>query len=149
MVDSERRFLLQLSLVLKVPVFELEQWPASVIQEYRALNVVSPFTKDADNIRDGLLIQLVRNQNVTKKEHYKTADKLLPYLQTYPEFLEHPTVKKAESLLNTCVLPKQRENILNLITEEIQLEREKPEPDDYVIFRLTEILNKEQSKATQ
>ena len=128
-------------------MFELEQWPASVIQEYRALNVVSPFTKDADNIRDGLLIQLVRNQNVTKKQHYKTADELLPYLQTYPEFLEHPTVKKAESLLK-CVLPMQREYALNEIAKVIQSEREKPEPDDYVIFRLTEILNKEQSKAT-
>ncbi|EJG0782049.1 hypothetical protein C2F72_RS01375 [Vibrio parahaemolyticus] len=138
---------MQLSIALGVPVFELEQYPQSVIQEYKALNIVSPFTNDAKNQMEGLLIQLIRNQNVTKREHLKSADELLPFLKEYPSYLEHPTIKKLLNLVSNISTPEQTAHLLNKIAEEIQLEKEKPEPDEYLIHRLVEIYNNK-SKAT-
>lgn len=139
---------MQLSIALGVPVFELEQYPQSVIQEYKALNIVSPFTNDAKNQVDGLLIQLIRNQNVSKKEHLKAADELLPFLKEYPDYLEHPTIKKLNSVVSSITTPEQTAHLLNQIAEEVQLEKEKPEPDEYLIHRLVEIYHNK-SKATK
>lgn len=139
MIDKDRRFLLQLSLKLGVPIFELETWPAQVIQEYRALNVVAPFTQDAENWRDGIQIQMVRNQNITKKQHYKTAEELLPYLQAFPEFLEHEKVIKVLGLIKVCSGPEQVANLMDMVSEEIEIESKKDEPDHYLISRLIEI----------
>ncbi|MGL4843927.1 MAG: hypothetical protein ACRC2Y_04825 [Aeromonas veronii] len=139
MIDKDRRFLLQLSLKLGVPVFELETWPAQVIQEYRALNVVAPFTQDAENWRDGIQIQMVRNQNITSKQHYKTAEELLPYLQEYPEFLEHKQVSKVLGLIKVCPDPEQVANLMDKVREEIEIESQKDDPDHYLISRLIEI----------
>lgn len=124
---------------LGIPVFELEQWPASTIQEYRALNVVSPFIQDSENWRDGIQIQMIRNQNVTKKQHYKTAEELLPYLQEYPEHLEHPTIKKVLGLVGACANANQLAELTKKIVEEIEIEEAKEDPDAYLIHRLSEI----------
>lgn len=139
LVDKERRFLLQLSVALSVPVFELEQWPYDIIQEYRALNVVSPFIQDAENTRDGILIQLIRNQNVTKKQHIRTAEQILPYLQEFPEYLEHPTVKKVQGLISCCRTDEALADLMNKVAEEIEIEGTKESPDKYVLARLSDI----------
>jgi hypothetical protein len=139
LTDKDRRFLLQLSIKLGIPAFELEQWPASLIQEYRALNIVSPFTQDAENWRDGIQIQMVRNQNVTKKQHYKTAEELLPYLQEYPEHLEHPTIKKVMGLVKSCNGAQQLAELMKKVLEEIEIEEGKEDPDAYLISRLSEL----------
>ncbi|MCU8498499.1 hypothetical protein M2G70_07450 [Vibrio vulnificus] len=142
LVDKKRRFLLQLSLALHVPIQELEQYPASIIQEYRALNFVSPFVNDAILSREGLSIQFLRNQNITKQQHYKTADELLPYLKEYPDYLEHDLVKKVLSLLSTVGTEEAKADLLTKISEEIVLEQNKENPDKYLLFRLQEIINK-------
>lgn len=148
LVDKDRRFLLQLSLKLGVPIHELEEYPASTINEYKALNLVSPFINDSEIVREGLLLQLIRNQNVTKKQHMKTAEQLLPYLQEYPDYLEHPTIKKLNSLLKSCTSDEQVSSIMEKVLEEIEIESKKVEPDQYLISRLYGIyINK--TKATK
>ena len=82
---------------------------------------------------------MVRNQNVTKKQHYKTAEELLPYLQEYPEHLEHPTVKKVMGLVGACANDKQLAELMKKVIEEIEIEEAKDEPDFYLIHRLSEI----------
>ncbi len=133
---------------MKVPVFELENYPASIIQEYRALNVVSPFTTDSMNIQTGILLSLIRNQNVVKKKDLVSADQILPYLKEYPDYLEHPTIKKVQGLINSCQSNELLADLLEKIAEEIELESNKDKPDEYLISRLSEIyLNN--SKATE
>lgn len=94
-----------------------------------------------------MLLQIVRNQNVSKKQHLKRADELLPYLQEYPEYLEHPTVKKVFSLISVCKTDEQMADLMMKVHEEIELERKKDEPDEYVISRLTEIYFKHNKAA--
>lgn len=138
MVDKDRKFLLQLSLALHVPVFELEQYPHSIINEYKALNIVSPFTNDAIAVRDGILLSLVRNQNVSKKKDLKSAEDILPYLKEYPDYLEHPSIKKVDSVMSMCTTNEQVQELLKSVSEEIEIESNKADPDSYVISRLTE-----------
>ncbi len=83
------------------------------------------------------MIQLVRNQNVTKKQHYKTAEELLPYLQEYPEHLEHPTVKKVLGIIGACMESQQLAELMQKIVEEIEIEEGKEDPDQYLIHRLS------------
>lgn len=148
LVDKDRRFLLQLSIKLGVPIQVLEEYPASIINEYKALNVVSPFTNDSELVREGLNLQLVRNQNVTKKQHMKTAEEILPYLQEYPDYLEHPTIKKLSGLLKSCISDEQVSALMKSVLEEIEIESNKNEPDQYLISRLYGIyINK--TKATK
>lgn len=147
LVDDDRRFLLQLSLALHIPVQELEQYPSSLIQEYRALNIVSPFTNDSQLVRDGLLIELIRNQNVSKKKDYRSAEQILPYLAKYPDYLEHPVVKKASNLISLCKSSEQKKDLLSKIKEEIELEQGKQDSDDYLISRLSHIYH-QQMRAT-
>lgn len=130
---------MQLSLKLGVPVHELERYPVSEINEYKALNVISPFVNDSELMREGLLLQLIRNQNITKKQHLKTAEQLLPYLKDYPDFLEHPTIKKVNTLLNSGISKEQEAHLLEKVLEEIDIESNKDEPDQYLISRLYQI----------
>lgn len=138
MVDKDRKFLLQLSLALHVPIFQLEQYPQSIINEYKALNIVSPFTTDAIAVRDGILLSLIRNQNVSKKKDLRTAEEILPYLKEYPEYLEHPLIKKLNNTIHTFVTDEQTQSLLKNVIEEIEIESNKHDPDPYVIARLTE-----------
>ncbi|HHG3075760.1 TPA: hypothetical protein ACPVXB_001018 [Vibrio parahaemolyticus] len=139
LINSDRRFLLQLSLALKVPIQELEQYPASVIQEYKALNIVSPFINDSKLAIEGFKLETHRNQNVSKKKDYRTAEQLLPFLSKYPEHLEHETIKKVNNLLNVCLTEEAKTDLLTKISEEIEQEHNKEDPDLYLIHRLSEI----------
>ncbi|EKD9324327.1 hypothetical protein Q9X96_003097 [Vibrio vulnificus] len=111
------------------------------------MNIVSPFTNDAKNQIEGLLIQLIRNQNVTEKKNFKSSEELLPYLKEYPDYLEHPLIKKVNSLLSNLHSDEQTADLMNKIAEEIQQEKAKEEPDEYLIHRLAQIYFKH-NKAT-
>ncbi|MFM1687937.1 hypothetical protein ACJ7VZ_05350 [Aeromonas salmonicida] len=125
-----------------VPIFELEQWPVGVIDEYRSLNLISPFTTEAAAQRDGLIVQFLRNQHVTKKSDYVPANQIFPYLNQYPTWLEHEDIKKAKMLLGNATIPSQIEEIKGHIQETLDQEVKKVEPDKYLVVRLNELLNK-------
>ncbi|WP_347368027.1 hypothetical protein [Vibrio vulnificus] len=100
------------------------------------------------NIQTGILLSLIRNQNVVKKKDLVSADQILPYLKEYPDYLEHPTIKKVQGLINSCQSNELLADLLEKIAEEIELESNKDKPDEYLISRLSEIyLNN--SKATE
>ena len=130
---------MQLSLALHIPIQEIEEYPISIINEYRALNIVSPFVNDAELIRDGLLLSLIRNQNVTEQSQVKTAEDILPYLSEFPAYLEHETIIKINSLLSVCKSDEGRADVFDKILEEVELEKSKEKPDLYLISRMTEI----------
>ncbi|WOQ15187.1 hypothetical protein [Aeromonas media] len=139
-------FIFELSIALKIPVFEIKEWPIEIIDQYRAMNIIRPFTERAKSIRDGFMIELLRNQNVTKKKDYKTMDELLPYLGNgLPEFMENEHVKMAIKQLGFATNIGHRfmiEDTLRLMKEEIDIELSKPssERDMYVIKRLSGLI---------
>ncbi|WP_412705001.1 hypothetical protein Aerorivi_02393 [Aeromonas rivipollensis] len=139
-------FIFELSIALKIPVFEIKEWPIEIIDQYRAMNIIRPFTERAKSIRDGFMIELLRNQNVTKKKDYKTMDELLPYLGNgLPEFMENEHVKTAIKQLGFATTIGHRfmiEDTLRLMKEEIDIELSKPfsERDMYVIKRLSGLI---------
>lgn len=126
---------------LGVPVFELEQWDLNVINEYKALNYLSPFTEDAQAYRDGLLLQFIYNQNITKKKDMKVATDLLPYLVQEPEWLEHELIKKTKKILKSCHSDGMLADVLNRIQEQVDIEKAKDSPDMYLITKLIELYN--------
>ncbi|KFA99268.1 hypothetical protein [Vibrio sp. ER1A] len=87
-------------------------------------------------------MQLIRNQNVSKKQHIKTAEQILPYLQEYPDYLEHPTIKKVLGLVSMIKSDEQMADLMNKVLEEIDIENKKDKPDEYLISRLSDIYHK-------
>ena len=135
-------FLYELSIVLKIPVHELKEWPVETLDEYRAFNLIRPFTKRADQHLQGYIIELLRNQNVTKKHQYKRADELIPYLKDgLPKFLEHELVLKAKSLLGSARTEWARKDVLTKIGETVEEELSKGTDtrDNYLISELMKI----------
>lgn len=101
-----------------------------------------PFTDDAQARRDGMAIQLMYNQNVTKPKDLKGMGELIPYLNDRQDWYEHPTIKKVEKAIGCCKHPDALAKLMNSVFEEIQIEQEKPNPDTYLITRLIEIYRK-------
>ncbi|WP_051563733.1 hypothetical protein [Enterovibrio calviensis] len=127
---------------LGIPIFELEQWDLSVINEYKALNYISPFTDDAQAYRDGLQLQFMYNQNVSKKKDMKLATDFLPYLKPEQEWLEHELVKKAKKFIEMCRSDEMLADTISKIKEQIEIEANEPSPDKYLITKLSELVQK-------
>ncbi|MGL4519407.1 MAG: hypothetical protein ACRCUJ_06965 [Phocaeicola sp.] len=140
LIDDNERFILELSLKLGIPAFELEEWPSSEITRYKALNIISPFTDKAQAQRDGLLMSLIRNQNITKRSQAVRVQDLLPYLEDFPKYLEHPDVTKAQSFLSNANQAWQVADIKKHIQEAIDAEEAKTNPDTYLISRFKEMV---------
>jgi len=123
--------------------------PESVINEYMALNVISPFIYDAQSYREGLIATLLYNNNITKKSDSKSVSDLFPYLSNdIPEYLEDERIIKAKALMKsirchtiTKTYQKSYDSVSKAIREEIQIEKKKNKPDIYVISKLEDIIN--------
>lgn len=126
---------------LGVPIFEIEQWSTTVIAEYQALNYISPFTDDAQALRDGLLLQFTYNQNVSKKKDLKSASDFLPYLKKDQDWFEHPKVLDAIKYINLSQSKEMLATTLQAIESEIESEESKPLPDSYLITKLRTLHN--------
>lgn len=126
-----------LSISLGKPIHEIQEWPLEVIDEYKAYNLLTPFTKRVDHELQGYLISLIRNQNVTKKSQFKGMDELLPFLKgELSRELEHELVNKAFMLFGNTRTVKAKEHLIKTIDETIAEEYGKEDRDDYLISRL-------------
>ena len=133
--------MIELSLKLGIPTFEIENWPISVVDEYKAHNYLNKFTTKAEATRQALMVQLLWNQNNTKKSQFVPYTDLFPYLADNPEWLEHDQIKKAIKILNTLMTVEQYTDFSQKILEEISIERNKPigEQDKFYIGRLIDL----------
>lgn len=144
-------FIFELSVVLHTPVFEIKQWPIEIIDQYRAMNMIRPFTDRSQAIREGYLIELFRNRNVTKEKDWVSKEKLFPYLgDGLPDFLEHEYVKKAIEQIGLAKKLGHKymlEDTLKRMNEQIQLEYEKGEERDmYLIKRFHKMIRENQAE---
>lgn len=129
----------------------MKEWPVDILDQYRAMNLIRPFTNRSEQMREGYIIELLRNQNVTKKKDYKTMVEILPYLgDKLPDFLEHEFVKKALdqiSLAKTLGHKFMLKDTIDRMIEQIQLEYDKGEgKDEYVIKRFVNLINEHRSE---
>jgi hypothetical protein len=94
---------LKLSIALSQPIEYIESMSIHVYNEYKALNLISPFVYDAQSHRDGLMIAEMRNSTATEKKHLKTPSDFLPYLGSDTnKYLEDDIVYKCRTALNSC-----------------------------------------------
>ncbi|AGG58289.1 hypothetical protein NVP3058O_014 [Vibrio phage 3.058.O._10N.286.46.B8] len=146
---------MQLAIAWGRPLHEIENLPLSTITEFKALNLISPFTSDAQAYREGLIATLLYNKGCSKKSQTKTVSDLFPYLSSdTPEFLEDEKVLKAERILRTIALqrasPELYESSLTefktKVGEEIELLMAEKVPDMYVIRKLKKLIGDEDGK---
>lgn len=124
---------------------DIDLLPVEQFNGYFALNVLSPFTHDAQSERDGLLIAETFNQR--RKKQIKSWE-LFPYLKPgIPEWLSDPLVQKARAIINNITSmsnvtgqPPKLEGIYRKIGEEIEIEISKSSPNLLKIKELKQLL---------
>lgn len=125
---------------MKVPVQDIMEWPLNILNSYRAYNLLYPFSHVAEMHREALVIELLRNQNVTKKHQYKQADEIIPYLKhKLPDSFEHPDILKANKLLAIAMNDDARKEIMGHIWETLTHAAQQPDKDEYLIRGLAKI----------
>ena len=127
----------------------------STIAQFKALNILRPFTGDAERHQLGMLASLIFNTNCGKKKDMKQPKDLFPFLDTKtPDWLEDERVLKAQQLMNSIsahraspeLYEKSFNHIKNAILEEIEIIRGSDEPCEYTINKLTEIIGDKNGK---
>lgn len=123
--------------------------------EFKALNLISPFTTDAQAYREGLIATLLYNKGCSKKSQTKTVDELFPYLSSStPEFLEDERVIKAKNILRAISLQKSKKDLfessmnefVGKVKEEITILKSERVPDQYVIRELNKLIGDDNGK---
>lgn len=132
-----------------MPLEYIENLPESALNEFMALNTLSPFTHDAQAYREGLIATLLYNNNITKKKDAKSVEDLFPYLSDKtPEWVEDERVLKAKNLLKSIcchaidpdIYKSSFNEIKEKIIEEVEIEKSKDKPDRYVIDELQKLV---------
>ena len=146
---------MQLAIAWGRPIEYVESLPSSVIAEFKALNIISPYTPEAQAHREGLIATLLYNKGCSKKTQMKTIPDLFPYLSRgTPDWLEDERVKKAKSIFKSIALqrgnPELYESSMNeLVTkvkEEIEIMEGMDEPDRHTINELQKIIGEDYGK---
>lgn len=96
-----------------------------------------PFTYDAGIQRDAFTFEAICNSVPRKK--YFHAKQVFPYLDNDREWIEHPTVVNLNKIIKSCQYSPALADIMEKILEEIEIEQNKPRPDEYLITKLREI----------
>lgn len=147
--------MLQLALAWGRPLHEIENLPISVVNEYKALNLISPFTNDAQAYREGLIATLLYNKGCTKSSQTKSVTDLFPYLSNkVPDYLEDDTVLKAKNILKAIGLQRSKTDVFESsmaefktkVNEEIEMLKSEKQPDFYVIRELQKLIGDENGK---
>jgi hypothetical protein len=143
--------MLKLALALSQPIEYIESLDLDTLNEFKALNIISPFTHDAQAWREGLMATLIYNNNVTKKKDLKKVSDLFPYLDpSTPDYLEDEIVLKCRKALTACntggmVNESMYKDVLAAINVEIEEARNRDVPDQYRISELRKLIPKDKT----
>lgn len=133
------------------PIEYIESLDLDTLNEFKALNLISPFTHEAQAHREGLTATLIYNSTVTKKKDLKKVTDLFPYLDsTTPDYLEDEIVLKCRKALLSCGIGSMlNENMYRDVIAAINVEIEEASnldiPDQYRITELSKLIPKETS----
>ena len=85
-----------------MPLEYIESLPEGVLNDFIALNTLTPFTPEAQSYREGLIATLLYNSNISNKKDAKSVTDLFNYIDSdTPEWLEDERVKKARTILTS------------------------------------------------
>lgn len=133
-------FMFDLSVALNIPIFEIKNWPLEIIDQYKAYNHIKHFTKSTDHELTGYMIELLRNQNITKKSQYKSSTELLPFLNgKLPSYLDDPRLVRLRKQMSSQLPPEAIEDFREKIAKEVQIQMQEKEQDHYFISELIKI----------
>jgi len=127
----------------------------STIAQFKALNILRPFTGDAERYELGMIASLIYNTNCSKKKDMKQPKDLFPFLDTKtPDWLEDERVLKAKKILMSIsghkvspeLYEKSYNSIKKSILEEIEIIRDSDEPCEYTINKLSELIGEGNGK---
>ncbi|MGY6036647.1 hypothetical protein [Aeromonas sp. AE23HZ002T15] len=140
-------FLFDLSVALHVPIHEVKNWPQDIIDQYKAYNHLKPFTKNTEHQMMGFMIEILRNQNITKKHQYKTAEQMMPFLRGgLPAYLDDERLVLLRQQIGGILTDYARQDILGCILEEVQIQAQMPVRDEYFIQELIKIYHQHNNK---
>ncbi|MCR6739103.1 hypothetical protein NVV56_09390 [Aeromonas dhakensis] len=139
--DHDEMFMFDLSVALHIPIFEIKNWPLEIIDQYKAYNHIKHFTKSTDHELTGYMIELLRNQHITKKSDYKSSSELLPFLNgKLPSYLDDPRLVNLRKQMSMDYLPPAAiEDFRGKIADEVQIQMQEKEKDHYFISELIKI----------
>lgn len=124
----------------------VESLSLNALNEFKALNLISPFVHDAQAHREGLIATLLYNQNVSKKKDLKSVSDLFPYLGKVDiTQFDHPLVLECRQKLSACtVMGRLHTGLYNKVKDairaEIDNERQSQSPDLQLISELDSLL---------
>ncbi len=140
-------FQLKLALAWGQPIEYIENLDHDVMVQFKALNLISPFTHDVASLERGYICSLLHNQNVRDRSQMKSAIEMFPYGKGDTDFLEPELYIKAKKLLrsldkNSPLYQTQLSEMHDNIRDTIEIESVKPDVDPYLIQKLQELLEK-------
>lgn len=93
------------------------------------------------------MIEILRNQNITKKHQYKTAEQMMPFLRGgLPAYLDDERLVLLRQQIGGILTDYARQDMLNCIVEEVQIQAQMPERDEYFIQELIKIYHQHNNK---
>ncbi|CAH7477253.1 hypothetical protein VCHA38O209_50279 [Vibrio chagasii] len=146
MQDPNRKFMLQLAIAWGQPIEYIESLPMETLAEFKALNAWAPYTPEAA-LHQNAVIASMLSHKVYKKGMSPTE--LFPFTSLdVPNFLEDEMLAHARNLIRSTmdapsqIRGAQLATIHNAIQEEIDMEKAKDDPDDYLLREYGKLLKK-------
>lgn len=136
-------FIFDLSVALQTPVQEIREWSVQEIDEYRAYHHLRPFTKRIDHELNGFVIELLRNQHVTKQSQYKRAEELIPFLSgKLPAALDDPRIIQVRNVMAGKFIGEYALNdIKSKLLAELQYQSNEETKDEYYINEIIKLFH--------
>lgn len=138
-------FMLKLALTWGQPLEYVEQLDNATLLEFKALNIISPFTHDVASNERAMIASILYNQNATKKSQMRSSSELIPYIVPDTDFLEPELFKKARETQRSLdpsnpLYESQLESFYQDINDTIEFEVQQADYDEYLITKLRSLL---------
>ncbi|BCV28491.1 hypothetical protein [Shewanella algae] len=136
--------MLQLAITTGWTIDYVESLDKGTIQDLQALNMLSPFLYSTASNERARLASFIYNSNVMKSKDMLSASDIFPYIkQELPQELENnelvilrSKINELSSIPNEEIRNKQKQFLLDKITEEIESRNKDVSPDLYLLHEL-------------
>lgn len=136
--------MLQLAITTGWTIDYVESLDKGTIQDLQALNMLSPFLYPTASSERARLASFIYNSNVMKSKDMLSASDIFPYIkQELPQELENnelvilrSKINELSSIPNEEIRNKQKQFLLDKITEEIESRNKDVSPDLYLLHEL-------------
>jgi hypothetical protein len=145
--EPDRMFVLKLAIAWGQKIEYVESLDSDTLLQFKALNIISPFTHDVASNERAMIASMLYNQNASKKSQMRSPTDLFPYISTNTDFLEPELYIKARGILRSFdasspMYDSQINSFFSDITDTIEIELKRPDCDEYLIRKLRGLQHK-------